>query len=145
MVWHETIGHGPTKVLLIHGWFWDHNVFAPMHDAINRELFTYAFFDIRGYGRSRGLTGEYSISEMVADAASLAAELGWAEFHVVGHSMGGKVAQKLAMDLNSKVRSVVALTPVPACALTFDQATYDFFLSATENDTAALAIIRQSV
>ena len=56
-LWHTTIGNGPAKVLVIHGWFWDHRVFTPMFDALDRGLYTYAFVDIRGYGRSRDIAG----------------------------------------------------------------------------------------
>ena len=34
MVWRKTIGNGPTKVIVIHGWFWDHRVFTPIFDCL---------------------------------------------------------------------------------------------------------------
>jgi len=93
MVWHTTIGSGPAKVMVIHGWFWDHRVFTPMFDALDRELYTFAFVDIRGYGHSRDVAGAFSIGEIAADGIALADQLGWREFHVIGHSMGGKAVQ----------------------------------------------------
>ncbi len=145
MVWHHTVGTGPTKVAVIHGWFWDHRVFAPMFDCIDAERFTFAFPDIRGYGNSRNIPGDYNIGEVAADAVALADRLGWREFHVVGHSMGGKAAQKVAMDAPARVRSVTAVTPVPASALPFDDAAFGFFAAACEQDEAALALIGDSV
>jgi pimeloyl-ACP methyl ester carboxylesterase len=53
MVWHTTIGNGPTKVAVIHGWFWDHRMFAPIFDCLDGNRYTFAFIDIRGYGNSR--------------------------------------------------------------------------------------------
>src|SRR6195256_3850651 len=145
MVWHTTIGSGPTKVVVIHGWFWDHRVFAPIFDCLDVDRYTYAFIDIRGYGNSRNLSGKYSIEEVAADAITLADQLGWREFHVVGHSMGAKAAQKVAMDAGARVRSVVAVTPVPASALPFDDATFGFFAAACEQDATALALMGDSV
>jgi pimeloyl-ACP methyl ester carboxylesterase len=58
--------------------------------------------------------------------------------------MGGKAAQKIAIDAASRIRSVVAITPVPAIALPFDDNTFAFFSSVCENDDAALEVIRQS-
>lgn len=145
MVWHTTIGHGPAKVLVIHGWFWDHRVFAPMFDALDRDLYTFAFVDIRGYGHSRDVAGAFSISEVAADGIALADQLGWREFHVVGHSMGGKAVQKMAMDAPARVKSVVAVTPVPASALPFDDEVFGLFASACESDAAALAIMGDSL
>jgi pimeloyl-ACP methyl ester carboxylesterase len=145
MVWHKTIGSGATKVVVIHGWFWDHRVFTPMFDALDAAGCTYAFVDIRGYGNSREVSGQFTIGEVAADAIALADQLGWHEFHVVGHSMGGKAAQKVAMDAGTRVRSVVAVTPVPASALPFDDAVFGFFAAACEQDEVALTLMGDSL
>ncbi len=145
MIWHKAIGNGPTKVLVIHGWFWDHQVFTPIFESLDTDRYTYAFVDIRGYGNSRKIFGPYSIGEVAADAIALADELGWGNFHVVGHSMGGKAAQKVAMDAAVRVKSVVAVTPVPASALPFDDSVFGFFSAACEKDDVALALMGDSV
>jgi pimeloyl-ACP methyl ester carboxylesterase len=145
MIWHKAIGSGPAKVVVIHGWFWDHRMFTPIFDALDTGRYTYAFIDIRGYGNSREVAGTYSIGEVAADAIALADQLGWREFHVVGHSMGGKAAQKVAMDAVGRVKSIVAVTPVPASALPFDDAVFGFFTAACEKDEAALAVMGDSV
>jgi pimeloyl-ACP methyl ester carboxylesterase len=144
MIWHKAIGDGPEKVIALHGWFGDHRAYAPMFDFLDTSKFTYAVADIRGYGNSRSLDGRYTIGEIAADAVALADKLGWSEFHAVGHSMSGKAVQKMAIDAGKRVKSVVAITPVPAIALPFDDATFDFFASACDKDEAALAIIGQS-
>jgi pimeloyl-ACP methyl ester carboxylesterase len=141
MIWHRSIGEGPIKVICIHGWFWDHRINAPMFEFLDTRRFSYAFPDIRGYGNSRDAAGVYSIGEVAADAITLADRLGWSEFHVVGHSMGGKAAQKVAIDAGARVRSVVAITPVPAFAMPFDDATFGFFSAACDDDATALALI----
>jgi pimeloyl-ACP methyl ester carboxylesterase len=145
MIWHKTIGNGPTKVVVIHGWFWDHRVFTPIFDSLDTDRYTFAFIDIRGYGNSRNIPGCYTIGEVAADAIALADQLGWGEFHVVGHSMGGKAAQKIAMDAAERVKSVVAVTPVPASTLPFDDAVFGFFMAACDKDEAALAVMGDSV
>jgi pimeloyl-ACP methyl ester carboxylesterase len=58
--------------------------------------------------------------------------------------MSGKAAQRIAIDAGKRVKSVVAITPVPAIALPFDDDTFNFFASACGKDEAALAIIGQS-
>jgi pimeloyl-ACP methyl ester carboxylesterase len=145
MVWHTTIGSGPIKIVVIHGWFWDHLVFTPIFDCLDPQRYTFAFIDIRGYGNSRHVSGDYSIGEVAADTIALADQLGWREFHVIGHSMGGKAAQKVAMDAGARVRSIVAVTPVPASALPFDDAAFGFFAAACEQDETALALMGDSV
>ena len=66
MVWHATIGNGPTKVVILHGWFWDHRAFMPMFDGLDIVSHTYALVDIRGYGNSRQVAGEFTIGEVAA-------------------------------------------------------------------------------
>lgn len=55
-----------------------------MFDALDATGCTYAFVDIRGYGNSREVSGQFTIGEVAADAIALADQLGWHEFHVVG-------------------------------------------------------------
>jgi len=117
----------------------------PMFDGLDTVSHTYAFVDIRGYGNSRQVAGEFTIGEVAADAIALADQLGWNEFHIVGHSMGGKAAQKVAMDAGARVQSVVAVTPVPASALPFDDAVFGFFATACEQDEVALALMGDSL
>ena len=139
------MGDGPIKVLVIHGWFWDHRIFAPTFDVLDGSKHTYVFVDIRGYGRSRDVGGTFTIAEVAADGIALADRLGWAEFHLVGHSMGGKAVQKIAMDAASRISSVVAVTPVPASPLPFDDQVFGFFAAVCDDDEAAFAIMSDSL
>jgi pimeloyl-ACP methyl ester carboxylesterase len=145
MIFHKKIGDGPLKVAVIPGWFGDHRAYATMFADLDVKRFSYAFIDIRGYGNSRNETGGYTMAEIAADTLGLADRLGWRNFHVVGHSMGGKAAQKVAMDGGARVSSVVAITPVPAFAMPADEAVMGFFAAACENDDVALALIADSV
>jgi pimeloyl-ACP methyl ester carboxylesterase len=145
MIFHKKIGDGPLKVAVIHGWFGDHRAYATMYPDLDVKRFTYAFLDIRGYGNSRNETGDYTMAEIATDTLALADRLGWSNFHVVGHSMGGKAAQKVAMDGGARVSSVVAITPVPAFAMPADDAVMGFFTAACEKDDVALTLIGDSV
>ena len=40
--------------------------------------------DLRGYGRSMGMWGDYSLPAMAADCLELADRLRWSRFHVIG-------------------------------------------------------------
>lgn len=112
---HRLIGSGKEKVVVLHNWFCDSSSYDPMVPYLNTEKFTYALVDVRGYGLSKARVGLFSVEEASADVFQLADALGWKEFHVVGHSMSGMIAQKIAVDAPSRVKSVVAITPVPAC------------------------------
>src|SRR5919202_5987891 len=121
MIGHTLHGHGPVRVIALHGWLGDGSVFAPMLPAVDPERFTVAFLDYRGYGASKAIAGEYTLAEIAADAVALADALGWPCFHVLGHSMGGVAALRLALDAGAdRVRRILAVTPVPASGVPFE-------------------------
>lgn len=70
-------------------------------------------FDHRGTGRTAGTPGRYSTRLFAADLAGLLDELGLERAHVLGHSMGGRVAQWLALDHHGRVRSLVLAASGP--------------------------------
>lgn len=138
------VGHGPRHVMVLHGWFGDSMVYEPMLPYLDSDAATYVFADFRGYGRSRDLAGQYTIDEMVGDLVALADTLGWPRFDVIGHSMGGKVAQVLAARHPTRIRCAIGLTPVPASRLDVDVATWKLFERAVENDKYRHALVHYS-
>ena len=45
---HEIRGHGPQRVMVLHGWFGDHHAWAPTYALLDEQAFTYAFPDYHG-------------------------------------------------------------------------------------------------
>jgi pimeloyl-ACP methyl ester carboxylesterase len=64
-------------------------------------------FDNRGVGRSATPDGEFAIAAFSADTAALMDALEIERAHVVGSSMGGAIAQELALAHPERVRSLV--------------------------------------
>jgi 3-oxoadipate enol-lactonase len=64
-------------------------------------------FDYRGTGKSSKTIQKYSIKMFTADAATLLDHLNVEQAIICGHSMGGVVAQLLALDYPRKVRKLI--------------------------------------
>lgn len=63
-------------------------------------------YDHRGIGHSDGTAEPFTIAELGGDAAQLMDALGWESAHVMGISMGGMVAQELALRHPERVRTL---------------------------------------
>ncbi|MCA9690775.1 MAG: alpha/beta hydrolase [Nannocystaceae bacterium] len=131
---HTIVGSGERRVIVLHGWFGDYSVFEPMLPYLDTTAFSYAFMDYRGYGKSRFQAGEHTMKEIAGDAIALADHLGWERFAVVGHSMGGMAVQRVAVDASARVLGGVAITPVPASGVPFDEGGWALFSGAADDD-----------
>jgi pimeloyl-ACP methyl ester carboxylesterase len=72
-----------------------------------RDRYRTTIFDNRGVGRSATPDGPFQITDFAADTAALMNELGLESAHIVGSSMGGAIAQELALSRPERVRSLV--------------------------------------
>lgn len=73
------------------------------------EGFKCLTFDNRGVCQSAPCRGPIRIEDMAEDARALMDHLGWPKAHVVGHSLGGVVAQQLALAHPQRVSSLSLL------------------------------------
>lgn len=127
---HNIYGQGTEKVLVLHDWMGDAENYGPIKPYLDLEQYTYVFLDLRGYGKSAHLTGDYTAPEAAADVFRLAEHLGWDHFHAVGHSMSGMVVLRMALEDwtsgNKRLKSVSAITPVSADGYPADEGTKKF-------------------
>ena len=100
-------GDGP-GVLFIQGVGVVGEGWRPQVDALSRH-FTCISFDNRGIGASLLEDGALSIDAMAGDAIAIMDAEGIDRFHVVGHSMGGVIAQAVALQAPTRVRTLSLL------------------------------------
>jgi pimeloyl-ACP methyl ester carboxylesterase len=102
--WNER-GSGP-PVLLIMGLSFTHEMWFRVLPALSPHYRT-IFFDNRGMGRSDVPRGPYRMRKMAQDAAAVLDAAGVPAAHVIGASMGGMIAQELALRHPQRVLSLL--------------------------------------
>lgn len=93
-------------LLLIMGVAGHHRVWSDQFIDRLAERFDVVAFDHRGIGRSAPADSAFTIPHLAADAAAVLDHLGWDSAHVLGHSMGGTIAQELALGHPDRIRTL---------------------------------------
>lgn len=144
MIGFDKLGSGGHGVIILNDWLSDTSTWDGVRQYLGLEQFTWVFADLRGYGRSRGQSGNFTVTEAATDVIALAATLGWHRFSIVGHSMSALVALHLAQHHSDLIERVVLVTPSPPRGFGFDEATVDAFRDgAYGDDTKRLRLLQQ--
>ncbi|MCL3780457.1 alpha/beta fold hydrolase [Prolixibacteraceae bacterium JC049] len=108
---YRKIGEQGAPLFVLHGLYGcsDNWMSIGRHLAERYQVY---LIDLRNHGRSFH-DAEHSYDAMVADLAWLIQDLELDKVTIVGHSMGGKVAMKLAADYPEKVEQLVVLDIAP--------------------------------
>ncbi|WBO68695.1 alpha/beta fold hydrolase [Streptomyces camelliae] len=108
---HVREGDGPTLVFL-HYWGGSRRTWIPVLRRLDPGQ-GFVAYDQRGWGDSTRLPGPYGLDQLADDAQRVIDALGHPGYVLVGHSMGGKVAQMLAARRPAGLTGVVLVAPAP--------------------------------
>jgi len=136
MIGHQEAGSGANKIIVLNDWLSDTSSWDGARPYLDTARFTWSFVDLRGYGRSKAIAGEYTVAEAAADVIAVADALGWTRFSVVGHSMSTLVAYHLGQHLPERLERAVALAPVPPSGLGADDGLLGFLQGMAHADDA---------
>jgi 3-oxoadipate enol-lactonase len=108
----ETAGEGAPWVVLVHGlgyarWGWE-PVVRPL-----AERFRLVLIDNRGIGASDVPPGPYDTATMAGDVLAVLDELVLDRAHLVGTSLGGMIAQQVALRAPQRVDRLVLVCTTP--------------------------------
>jgi pimeloyl-ACP methyl ester carboxylesterase len=111
-IWWDSVGAGPETVLLLNGlgspsatWFRVVRALSPHMRVLT--------IDNRGTGRTGVPEGPYPVATLAADAVAVLDAAGVDQAHVMGLSLGGLIAQELALSHSARVRSLVLAATHP--------------------------------
>ncbi len=126
---HLREGGEGSPTLLLHGWAVPGNVWDPVLARWPATAGRVLAPDLRGTGFSSKPREGYSLEDDVADVLALIDELGLKDLAIVGHSKGGAIAQRVALERPALLRALVLLCPVPASGVPLDEPTVGYFRS----------------
>jgi pimeloyl-ACP methyl ester carboxylesterase len=104
-------GAGGRPFLLLHGFTGAKEDFTDFLDRLADRGWHAVAPDQRGHGESSKPASEsdYSFSTYASDALALVDELGWSDFVLLGHSMGGMVAQHVLAAAPGRLEGLVLM------------------------------------
>jgi 3-oxoadipate enol-lactonase len=104
-------GVGGLPLLLVHGFTGAKEDFADEVDRLGSLGFHVVAPDHRGHGESDHPPDEdqYTLDLLATDMFGLADALGWGRFDLLGHSMGGMVAQLMVLSRADRVDRLVLM------------------------------------
>jgi pimeloyl-ACP methyl ester carboxylesterase len=106
-------GEGPERVVFIHGFQASARIWRMTQEALPADRYQSIAINNRGAGASEAPPDEddFGVKPFADDAVELVSQLGWRDFTLVGHSMGGPTATQFAVDHPSLLKGLLLLDP----------------------------------
>jgi pimeloyl-ACP methyl ester carboxylesterase len=108
---YEVRGSGE-PLLMIHGLGYDRYGWGPLPDLL-AETFSVVLIDNRGVGASDAPDGPYSVQQLAEDAIAVLDAAGIERTNLFGVSLGGYIAQELALSHPRRLRKLVLASTAP--------------------------------
>lgn len=103
-------GAGEPALLFLHYWGGSARTWQAVMSSLSPDFRCLAY-DQRGWGESDAPLQGYSLRDLALDAKEILRALGIQRYVLVGHSMGGKVAQLLAAERPDGLEKLVLVAP----------------------------------
>lgn len=112
-IFKERIGDKGPWCVLVHGLGEHSGRYRHLVGELRSKNFGVVIFDLKGHGRSEGRRGDIMSFEDYLDNVDEAVSLiNGEKFHLFGHSMGGLIALRYALERGERVISLVVSAPL---------------------------------
>lgn len=132
-------GEGNEDLVLVHGWMVSGAVFNRLLPHLDKR-FRVIIPDHRGAGGSAPCD-TYQLEDYVADLDAIVTDAGASSFNLLGHSMGGQIAQLYAANYPEKVNKLALVNTVPASGMQLPPEAHELFINAGEKREMLSAIL----
>ena len=106
----RTLGEG-TPLIILHGVFGSSDNWQTVGKEF-AEYFKVYLVDLRNHGKSPH-SDDFNYNVMASDVVELMQDQGLTKAHLLGHSMGGKVAMTMATRFSDKVQKLIVVDIAP--------------------------------
>jgi pimeloyl-ACP methyl ester carboxylesterase len=115
-IYAEEEGEGSPALVFIHYWGGSRRTWSQVIAPLSNRFRCIAL-DLRGWGKSDRRADDYGLFAQADDVEGVIGALKVKDFVLVGHSMGGQIAQILAARRPDGLRAVVLVAPAPPTPL----------------------------
>jgi pimeloyl-ACP methyl ester carboxylesterase len=105
-------GDGSPTLIFLHYWGGSIRSWEPVIRDLSKDQRCIAI-DFRGWGKSSRDAKDYDVGTLADDVAAIIHKLGPKKFVILGHSMGGKVAQLVASTHPEGLQQLILMAPAP--------------------------------
>ena len=134
-----------TTSLLVHGWGVSGNLWDTVLKQWPKNAGLLVAPDLRGSGWSGKPHTGYTLEQHAQDMIELMNYLGLGKISLLGHSMGGAIAQLIACKIPDRVSKLILVSPVPASGIALPNDVSDFFRSGAGHYESFEKIARSSM
>ncbi len=136
----EEKGAGDISLVFLHYWGGTHRTWNKVTSELEGSFHS-VVYDMHGWGQSGAAERGYSIAELANEAASLIQEFGLKQYVLIGHSMGGKVAQLLASRRPAGLVGLILVAPAAPTPTRFPEEAFQQQIHAFDNRETVLQTI----
>jgi pimeloyl-ACP methyl ester carboxylesterase len=134
-------GKGEPSLLFLHYWGGSSRTWDPVINSLKTD-FRCVAYDHRGWGKSDKPETGYSVHDLAEDAEALTQTLGLTRYVLIGHSMGGKVAQLLAAKRPVGLEALILVAPAPPTPINVPEAQRKQMIQAYQHREAVEFLIQ---
>ena len=139
----EQRGAGAPAFVFLHYWGGSLRTWRHVTDVLERDFRTVAI-DQRGWGRSQAAPADrYALADLTDDAMGVIEALALERYIIVGHSMGGKVAQLIASRRPRGLIGLALVAPSPPSPMRLSLEVREGMVNAYDSREAIVATVEQ--
>ncbi len=133
-------GEGGPALSFLHYWGGSIRSWEPVIKDLSQDHRCIAI-DFRGWGQSSRDAEDHDLETLANDVAAIIGDLGLEQFVILGHSMGGKVAQLVAARRPGGLRQLILMAPAPPMPLEVSEEQRRAMAASYETREGVLGII----